>query len=279
MEIKITQSQLKHILSEQEDKQPIKYPCVPEDFQIGTEQIIEYWKNPTMAKVVLGIIGRESNFGKYWGTESGPKWISWMFPTKYAVKTPFEYILNSSPWLLKQAKKIMSSEVDNWQPSMGLSQMTPDVAAKYGIPYEELLEATGAMSATFAYIMENYQKAMKYNDTNKPSVVASFSDKSDATSRNTDFKYSTGNAALDLAIASYNAGPTKVIKQWCMPKKDAGVDGFLRVPCSSEKANKDEFVRNYLPNFKQDELTTHGYVKEVSQRMKGYSCIKDGIPE
>ena len=120
---------------------------------------------------------------------------------------------------------------------------------------------------------------MKYNDTNKPSVVASFSDKSDATSRNTDFKYSTGNAALDLAIASYNAGPTKVIKQWCMPKKDAGVDGFLRVPCSSEKANKDEFVRNYLPNFKQDELTTHGYVKEVSQRMKGYSCIKDGIPE
>jgi hypothetical protein len=231
-----------------------------------------------MAKVVLGIIGRESNFGKLWGTENGPEWIKWMFPTKYTLKTPFEYILNSSPWLLDKAKKIMSSEVDNWQPSMGLSQMTPDVAAKYGIPYEDLLEANGAMSATFAYLMENYQKARKYNDTDKPSVVASSSSKSDTTSKNKDFEYSTGNAALDLSIASYNAGPTKVIKQWCMPKKDAGLSELLRVSCSSKKANKDEPVRNYLPNFKQDQLTTHGYVREVSQRMKDYTCIKDGFP-
>jgi len=279
MKIIINESQLKKLLSEEKaegetyETKGIKYPCVPEDYDIAVEQIVHHWKMPKLAKVVLGIIGRESNFGKLFGTEKGPDFIKWMFPTKYALKTPFEYILNSSDWLLGIAKKHYQKAGDTWQPSMGLGQMTPDVAKKYGIPYEDLLTATGAMSATFAYLLTNYNKAKKYNDTNKPSVVASFSHKSDTASRNTDFKYSTGDAALDLAIASYNAGPTKVIKLWCMAKKSYGVRTELRVPCSSEKANKEEFVRNYLPNYKEQDLTTHGYVQEVSQRMKDYSCI------
>jgi hypothetical protein len=147
--------------------------------------------------------------------------------------------------------------------SIGPAQMKLDTARGLGVEEDSITSVQGAVTAVYKYIDRSYKIAKQNGYTSSPS---------------SNFKYGTGDAALDISIASYNLGIQKITK-YCEtsdPKvkkscKLAGrkIDGIL-------VSNKN--IVNYLPNFKTErwdkvEITTHGYVKEVAERMKKMNCF------
>jgi hypothetical protein len=97
--------------------------------------------------------------------------------------------------------------------------------------------------------------------------------------------YSTGDGALDIAIASYNTGIQKLNKKWCKTNNPN-----LMAPCNSPNGkyvpNKtknpnyvltvypNQQVLNYMPNLKFDKLSSIGYLKEVVDTVKKLNCLK-----
>ena len=130
----------------------------------------------------------------------------------------------------------------------------------------------------------NYATALKNGYTTEPS---------------SNFAQGTGNAALDIAIAGYNLGVSKITK-YCKTN-----DPNIKKPCNlagktiteqsmfsggqGGNVNKEtpkgktitvtnQVVPNYLPNFKTKRLdgvsiSSHGYVQEVASRYKKYTCF------
>ena len=75
---------------------------------------------------------------------------------------------------------------------------------------------------------------------------------------------STGNAALDLALAAYNAGSGRVLKKWC------GAPGNTK-PCESMPPGTPQY-KNYIPRYVSDDAPpnssgTLGYIRNVSLRL------------
>lgn len=227
--------------------------------------------NPLFVKYALGILGRESDFGSLGG---------WSGPSRYAIKAGPEYIMNklrqndTIKYILDWgAKKIFDK--DSWVPSMGIAQMTPDLAEKFGVDLEGLMTTSGSLIAASYYLKDLYNSLKNY-DNNQPSKIL----------RNGKLitpEYSTGNARLDAAIMSYNSGNKYYLLKYC--KTD---NPNLMAPCS--QAGKDyrpdkknypdlvlkvtsEEVKNYLPNLKTGKLSSTGYLKEVTERAKNYDCI------
>ena len=169
----------------------------------------------------------------------------------------------------------------------------------------------GALIGVYKYLERSYNKAIQIGyDTNKPS---------------SNFKDGTGNAALDISIASYNSGFEKVVrycekglstpidnsnprntkKYWLdlikkNPKyKDYYQEQIQKLDDVSFETsatsfmgkimNKEEkkvfcdnknnrWVKNYLPNFPTQrwdkvDITTFGYVKEVSEYLRKFNCF------
>lgn len=253
-----------------------KYSCTntsenPELSKAVSIAIDEEGLNPKIVKYGLGILGRESDFGD----------LGNYVPSRYAVKAGPEYIMNkirASNDTIKDIFDWGASTVfkkDNWVPSMGIAQMTPDVAEKYGINLEQLMTVSGSLIAASYYLTDLYKELSNY-DESQPSQVL----------RNGKLvtpEYSTGNARLDAAIVSYNSGTIPYTKKYC--KTD---NPNLMAPCSqagkdykpSPNSNPDlvlkvtnEEVKNYLPNLKTGNLTSTGYLKEVTDRVKEWGCI------
>lgn len=253
-----------------------KYSCTntnknPELSNAVSIAIDEEGLNPKIVKYGLGILGRESDFGD----------LGDYIPSRYAVKAGPEYIMNkirASNDTIKDIFDWGASTVfqkDNWVPSMGIAQMTPDVAEKYGINLEQLMTVSGSLIAASHYLKDLYNELSNY-DENKPSQVL----------RNGKLvtpEYSTGNGRLDAAIVSYNTGTKPYTKKYC--KTD---NPNLMAPCSeagkeykpSPNTNPDlvlkvtnEEIKNYLPNLKTGNLSSTGYLKEVTDRAKNWECI------
>jgi hypothetical protein len=163
------------------------------------------------------------------------------------------------------------------QTSIGYAQIKPETAEKYGIKMEDLGLASGSVDAAYKIVQDNYNQAIKIGYTTQPSV---------------NFKDGTGNSALDLAIAAYNLGASKITK-YCETS-----DPNIKKPCSmagqtiveqkmGQQTPKPEgksitvtnrHVQNYIPNFKTKRwdgvsISSHGYISEVAKRMKGYTCF------
>lgn len=162
------------------------------------------------------------------------------------------------------------------QTSVGYAQIKPGTAEKYGIKMEDLELASGSVEAAYKIVQENYNIALKNGYTTQPSV---------------NLKDGTGNAALDLAIAAYNLGASKITK-YCETS-----DPNIKKPCSKagqtiveQKMGQqtppkvksivvtNRHVPNYIPNFKTERwdgvsISSHGYISEVAKRMKGYTCF------
>lgn len=163
------------------------------------------------------------------------------------------------------------------QTSVGYAQIKPETAEKYGIKMEDLELASGSIEAAYKIVQDNYNLALKNGYTTQPSV---------------NLKDGTGNSALDLAIAAYNLGASKITK-YCETS-----DPNIKKPCSKagqtiveQKMGQqtpkpdgklitvtNKHVPNYIPNFKTKRwdgvsISSHGYISEVAKRMKGYTCF------
>jgi hypothetical protein len=159
---------------------------------------------------------------------------------------------------LKQLGSLLGSDT-----SIGPAQMKMKTAKELGVSGESIATTEGAIIAVYKYIKRSYDIAKSKGYTNSPSV---------------NFKNGTGDAALDMAIASYNLGIDK-IDRYC-ETSDSGV----KKSCSLAGKNSGGVlvsksqVINYLPNYKTKradkvEISTHGYVKEVADRIKKLGCF------
>lgn len=259
------------------DTRSSKYSCLPSSELAEAAAIaIQVHKiEPIFVRYAAGILGRESDYGKLIG-----KYL----PTRYAAKAGFEFIFNSLPpsdpirlGVQQLMKKIKGS--DNWVPSMGIAQMTPDVAKKYGVNYQSLMTATGSLVAASMYLRDLYKELSPYYSDSEPSNII-------INGRVQPNPSSSGNARLDAAISAYNLGSAKLAKNFCETS-----DSKYFAPCELPeyqpfpkdnpalklKVNQFKKVPNYLPKFvtktDQGEITSHGYVKEVVSRAKAFSCI------
>jgi hypothetical protein len=155
--------------------------------------------------------------------------------------------------------------------SHGPAQMTPKTAKDLGVDVD-ITSDEGALYAAYKYLFRSYNEAINVGYTTGPSNVNG----------------GTGNAALDISIASYNTG-LNVIKKWCKTN-----DKNINAPCDSpnkqykpypnDKPNyiltvSSQEIKNYVPNkstVKKIEgvnTATHGYIKTVAENMKKLSCI------
>jgi hypothetical protein len=155
--------------------------------------------------------------------------------------------------------------------SHGPAQMTPTTAKDLGFT-GDLNSPEGALDAAYRYLVRSYNKAISAGYTQSSSNVQG----------------GTGNAAIDIAIASYNIGVNNIVK-WCTTN-----DKNVNAPCNSpnkqykpypkDKPNyiltvSSQEIKNYIPNKITEKklegvsTNTHGYVKTVSDNMKNLPCF------
>lgn len=234
---------------------PSLLPCVPTAFKLSVQNFIKKNYNKTFLKASLGIIGRESDFGD---------------------SNRFKY---TSP--LKSLWAALGG-----QTSVGYAQIKPETAKKYGIEIKDLELASGSLDAAYKILQDNYKIAIKIGYTEQPSV---------------NLKDGTGNSALDIAIAAYNLGASKIVR-YCKtnnpninrPCSLAGKtikeqDGSIELAMNRKNQQQlrysgtsitvtNQYVQNYIPNFKTKRwdgvsINSHGYISEVAQRIKTYTCF------
>jgi hypothetical protein len=113
-----------------------------------------------------------------------------------------------------------------------------------------LKDYSHAITATIGILSKLYVRAKSLGyTTNEPGTASkSFT--------------STGNAALDIALIGYNMGDGKVTN-YCGA-------GTIKQPCSP--GSKD-IAKNYIPNLSSGDLTSLGYVSEVSKGMQKFAAL------
>jgi hypothetical protein len=206
--------------------------CVDEAFILPVEDLLNKGYIPRILKAALGIIGRETSFGK-----------GLRYQTYGSAKNIYNKLGGDT--------------------SGGLSQMKPSTAQSVGVT-DDITEPYGALKAYYMNLKKLYDEAVKNGySKNQPS---------------SNLTTGSGDAALDLAMVGYNQGITFVTK-YCEttdPKikgkcKETKTDSGLQI-------NKNKVVQNYLPNYKTNDihtgnLSSHGYVTEVSGYMKKFNCF------
>jgi len=257
-------------------KQPKKkFTCLTDELSMAAEYAISHNVYPFFVKYSLGILGRESDFGKVMG--------------KYGVKAVPEYVMNKMSEVIPGFKDILQWGVkkatgkDNWVPSMGVAQMTPDIAKKYNVNLEDLMSVSGSLLAVSKHLNDLYKELSKFYDPNKPSKII-------YNGKLIDNPSSSGNAALDAAIMSYNLGPAKFKKQYCKTNNPE-----FMAPCDSPNGiyqpypkdnpnlklnvDKSSVMKNYTPTIKTKTgenqfISNTGYLKEVVEYANKFVCVK-----
>jgi hypothetical protein len=250
-----------------------KYACLDNEKSMAVQYSIGHGIEPIFVKYALGILGRESDYGKIYGA--------------YAKKAAPEYIMNKLSEVVPGFRSLLQwaakkrYDKENWVPSMGIAQMTPDVAEKYGINLEELMTLSGSLYAASRYLRDLYKITQKYYDIDQQSKIV-YEKKLMLNPS------SSGNAALDAAIMSYYLGSGKFNKSYCttnnveyMAPCESPNGVFKPFPKDSPnfilKVNKNQPVKNYIPTIKtktgQGYISSTGYLKEVTTRAKGFACI------
>jgi hypothetical protein len=250
-----------------------KYTCLDNEKSMAVQYSIGHGIEPIFVKYALGILGRESDYGKIYGA--------------YAKKAAPEYVMNKLSEVVPGFKSLLQwgAKVafgkDNWVPSMGIAQMTPDIAKKYGVDLEQLMTISGSLYAASRYLRDLYNITKNHYDTDQLSKII-YNKQLIANPS------SSGNAALDAAIMSYNLGSSKFNKSYCTTsniefmapcKNPNGV--FKPFPKDKPefvlKINVDQPVRNYIPTIRTETsegfISSTGYLKEVTTRAKGFACI------
>jgi hypothetical protein len=293
--IKLTESDLelivKKVLSEQDPmrtavktnqqvasstpKLQKKFQCLDEEKSAAAQYAISQGASPFFVKYALGILGRESDFGQVMG--------------KYGVKAAPEYVMNKMSEIVPGFKGLLQwgakkvFDKNNWVPSMGIAQMTPDIAKKYNVNLDQLMSLSGSLLAASKHITDLYKELTKFYDSNQPSKII-------YNKQLINNPSSTGNAVLDATIMSYNLGPTRFKQQYCTTNSVE-----YMAPCNSPngiylpfpndkpnfklKVNTNSVVKNYTPTIKtptrgNQYISSTGYLKEVAGYANTFGCIK-----
>lgn len=118
----------------QEEKNILKYKCLPVFYRNPTANLINKGYNKKLLKATLGIIGRESNFGsslRFWG---------------------------------KNLLKLFGYKIGSYGPA----QIKKSTASAFGV--KDVTTIDGAIEAAYKYLNSNYQIAIKMGySTNTPS--------------------------------------------------------------------------------------------------------------
>lgn len=290
--IKLNQSDLKKIIEKVIEEQtgpgitsqtqglikpniPHKYKCINLELSSAVQYVMSQGVDSYFVKFALGILGRESDFGKVMG--------------KYGIKVVPEYTMNKLSEVIPVFKTILqwgAKKVfgkDNWVPSMGVAQMTPDIAKKYNINLEQLMSVSGSLLAVSKHLMNLYKITSNYYDINQPSKII-------YNGKLINNPSSSGNSALDAAIMSYNLGPSKFKKKYCRTNSPdymapCETPNGIYVPYPKDRpdfklrVNKNMVIDNYIPTIKtktgdNQYISNTGYLKEVVNYTKKYGCIK-----
>lgn len=223
--------------------------CVPGQYVSSIRKLKDSGASTLLLKAVLGIIGRESDFGGGDFSIMSKKW--WSYNVKNSVKK-VKSVFDNNPTLYNITFGYIGD-----QTSLGPGQITKATADQYKITGDLNVIST-AVNGIYKILLSNYNLAIKNGySTNKPS---------------SNFTRGTGNAALDLAIAGHNLGEGKITKycETSNPKVKNLCSLAGKVVNGFKVYNKP--VANYLPNY-GTKLTTHNYVAEVANRIKGFSCV------
>ena len=266
-----------------------KYTCVEPEMSLAISYALSEGVDKRLLKYGVGILHRESDYGK---------------SVKYSVKAPVEYGMNKMsdmfPWfkgiLQDTAKTLFDKE--NWVPSMGVAQMTPDIAKKYGLNLEDLMSISGSLVAVTKHLSDLYKQMLNFYESGSSSMIIHKGQLIVNPS-------SSGDAALDAAITSYNLGPSRFTKQYCRTNNPK----FMG-PCSSPngiyipyskskpdfklKVDPKKVIKNYIPRISTDttgtvdkilntyfrtkpsgvqSINTLGYIKEVVGVANTINCI------
>lgn len=274
--------QVNQVITQAEKPQiKVQYTCVKPELSHATQFAISQKLNPFFVKYGLGILGRESDFGSV--TKSN------LLPTQYVFKGGFEYIMNKMSEIIPGFKSLLQwgakkvFRKNNWVPSMGIAQMTPDIAKQYNISLEELMTMSGSLVGATRYLIDLYNITSKTFDTNQPSKII-------FNKQLINNPSSSGNAALDAAIISYNIAVEKIIKTFCKTNNSE-----YMAPCNSPngiyqpfpkdkpnfklKVYPNQVIKNYIPTMTtktmgNQYISTTGYLKEVVGYVKKFGCIK-----
>jgi hypothetical protein len=272
-------------------KLPKTFQCMNEELSAAAQFAISQGASPFFVKFGLGILARESDFGEVMG--------------KYGIKAGPEYVMNKMSEIVPGFKSLLQFgakivfDKDNWVPSMGIAQMTPDIAKKYNVNLEDLMSLSGSLLAVSKHLTDLYQETSKFYDANQPSTIIIDGKLSNNPS-------SSGNAALDSAIMAYNLGSSRFRKQYCKTNNPQ-----FMAPCNSPNGvylpypkdnpnmkltvDKNSVIKNYTPTLRTDTtkltqktlnkyfrdtpqntqyISNLGYLKEVVGVAKTFGCIR-----
>lgn len=120
----------------------------------------------------------------------------------------------------------------------------------------DLDDIAKAVIITAKYLKKNYDiaKSLGYS-TDQPGI----------NENNPQINWkSTGNAALDLALCSYNGNPALVLRKWC------GSKGNVK-PCADMPTGTPQY-KNYIPRYMPEDAPdeswgTLGYINNVAVRL------------
>jgi len=223
------------------DKEPeikgldTKYSCINEHFRFSTHALVKKGYDKEILKLSLGIIGRESSF------KSGDR---------YSAIEPLKVI----------------GALLGTNSSVGPAQMKIATGKQLGLDLDVLTTNLGSLDGVYRLLNKLILKAKSQGYTESPSNLG---DKG------------TGNSVYDIAIAAYNKG-AGVIHRWCEtdnPKVKRNCKDKGKVVESTTYTVSGREVLNYIPNYKTSrwdgvDISTHGYVKEVSNTYKTLTCLK-----
>ena len=177
-------------------------------------------------------------------------------------------------------------------PSIGPTQIkygnvSPSARAAIGIESpQDLIDVYKAILATAIHLSDLYDKA---KDLGYSIILPGQNPRS---IREDEAFVSTGNAALDLAIAAYNGRPEKVLNRFCFDKRlppntpEHEKIMSVRVICGTQRdiPGKEEVDTNYIPSYTSgqpvvgtDAQVTKNTVAYVSKIAKIYPTILTNV--
>lgn len=261
-----------------------KYSCVPQNMRFFCLWVEDHQSElmkkmgvdkPTLiflTKASLGIIGRETTFGA--GTEFLDDATEWLKKTGFGL----QYIPDIFQGTYNTYRKIKGQQPASQ--SLGAAQFTPETWKEYNLdqlvgPYEKSLDVVGSGLGAMFRLITDYRKALNNGAGTGPSqnpISPSLKGKT---------INGTGNNAWDLSIVAHNMGPA-LLTSWCETNSPE-----LAAPCSLSTfkpfpdtkkdyvltVKRDKKIPNYFPNKRSGQLTSIGYLEEVSNYIKKFSCI------
>jgi len=273
-----------------------KYSCVPKNVRLFVDYVMVN-KNPLasylkidvqnlilLTKISVGILGRETKFGKT---------VEWADRVSEILRST-----GSGSFIDWVFKKIGKSQ------SLGLGQFKPETWKKYGLDksigdynnsFNQISQGLGVLYS----LTNRYKRALANGLKAEPSVNPILSKYGIIKKIN-----GSGSNALDMSILSHNFGEKLVLYPYCFtnhplyaapcykPKHspydtkesfDSQKNKTLLSKVSDEKLKQfpgvlsvyqNNIIPNYFPNLKGPVHTAIGYVEEVNMYAKNFGCIK-----